>query len=71
MKEYKMTLEGGEEVTVTILNTEDPIDIIVAEGPECDICGGLEVLLGGTVRPFKVFDSGKWWSHCTKCNHWF
>ena len=52
------------------------MEILVVEGPVCPECGSAEVLLGGTVRPFKV-DAGRggWESNCDQrlggCGLWF
>lgn len=47
------------------------IEIKIVDGPVCPQCGGVEVLLGGPVRPYKV-DLGRGWeSHCTSCDIWF
>jgi len=57
------------------------MDIKVVEGPICPRCGQDEVLLGGTVRPFKVGSAEGWASHCDQrlrgandkqgCGTWF
>lgn len=48
------------------------ITITVSKGPTCPECGGVEVLLGGPVRPFKI-DAGRggWESNCADCKLWF
>lgn len=49
----------------------------VIDGCTCPVCGSVEVLAGGLVRPFKVHDGYHgWWSECLSCketygNGWF
>lgn len=47
------------------------VEMVMLEGPTCPCCGGVEVLLGGPVRPYKVDVGRGWESNCTACNIWF
>lgn len=47
------------------------LTITVKDGPICPKCGGVEVLAGGPVRPYKVDVGRGWESHCVDCDHWF
>jgi hypothetical protein len=52
--------------------TDQPT-IRIVSGPTCPECGGVEVLLGGPVRPFKILVNNErgWESNCTACGLWF
>jgi len=55
-------------------NPSDPgmdVTIVVKDGPTCPRCGGVEVLQGGPVRPFKIDMGQGWESNCTACSIWF
>jgi hypothetical protein len=59
---------GSPRATLTRV---EPVTIQIVDGPTCPRCNSPEVLLGGTVRPFKVHDGVAWRSNCTACSIWF